>query len=87
MNSILSHNGELHNFADDIVLLGHRRSSVPTKDMGDKKCVHDFSRGVSCTTVHKMTEGTKDHIPWQVLNHYTLDLLADISVVIITTKI
>jgi hypothetical protein len=52
--------------------------SVPTKDMGDKKCVKDFSRGISCMTVHKMTKGTKDHIPWQILNHYTLGLLADI---------
>jgi len=52
--------------------------SVPTKDMGDKKCVQDFSRGISCTTVHKMTKGTNNHIPRQVLNHYTLGLLADI---------
>jgi hypothetical protein len=47
MNSILSHNGELFNFAGDIVLLGHLMGSLPTKGMGDKKCVKDFSRGIS----------------------------------------
>lgn len=28
--------------------------------------------------LHKMTKGTKNRIPWQILNHYTIGLLADI---------